>query len=121
MENQNKEEVSKCCGARLKKWEIIPYVEYCCSKCEKPFEPKDPIIQDWKEEFDLFTSIPEKKGFISEWNRQVVKYFIEKVRNQPLEEIREKIVDLSFDDPNDGYGTIVKLKDILELIDEKLK
>ena len=78
---------------------------------------------NWKEEFREYFDkcLKPKKPGIKNLYREILVDFIEKVRNQALEEIREKIVELSFDDQNDGYGTIVKLKDILAIIDEKLK
>jgi hypothetical protein len=91
---------------------------------------KDPIIQDWKEEyckrFGLCKELSEKCQCGEELK------FIEKVRNQALEEIREKI-EIEFSKlgeeliTDDRYlaghkeGERYAYNNFLSIIDEKLK
>lgn len=63
--------------------------------------------EDWKEEFDLLASKPGKEGFISEWNRQAVKSFIEKLILKEREKL-ESIYGFSVADWEEKKKQIIK-------------
>jgi len=71
-----------------------PRIDWCgACKAEHGYDcPKDSIVQDWKGEFDKKYGTSETtdywKGFAKD-----VKSFIEKVRNQALEEQKEKLIN----------------------------